>query len=95
MESDLLRGWSRTGLRYSDLRMVVRDLTLRGRLELQTVGETTYLQIKNSNLLESDSRSTDLLTRALDWLALRQVRHRQRAKIHDMRSQRRASDHYE
>lgn len=94
VESDLLRAWNHTGLRYSDLKMVVRDLLLRRQMELKTVGETVVLQLRDSGSHESNRPTDDLLTRSLDWLALRRVRNRRRAVSMSERQRQRATDRY-
>ena len=93
-ETDLLRSWIRTGLRYSDLKIALHDLILRKRLSQQTVGNTTLLQLNRSSSHESALNSADPLTQALDWLALRSLRNRRRVRVVDRRPNHRLTDRY-
>lgn len=92
LEADLLRAWNHSGLRYSDLKMVMRDLILRRRLEMKTVGETVMLQLRAGDSAESEQPADTLLTRSLDWIALRRVRSRRRVAYGTNRQRHRLTD---
>ena len=94
VETDLLRAWNHTGLRYTDLKMVMRDLIQRRQMEQKTVGETVVLQLRNPGSDESSLPTDSLLTRSLDWVALRRVRSRSRAMSLSPRLRNRATDRY-
>lgn len=91
-EVDVQLAWTQTGLRWSDLNRVLRDLVLRGSLEKHTIDNTVYLRLTPLGLSETVVPSEDLLTRALNWIALRRARHRQRAHLTERQLQRRRAD---
>lgn len=94
VEADLLRAWNHTGLRYSDLKMAMRDLILRRQMEMKTVGETVVLQLRASDSPEPERPTDDLLTRSLDWIALRRVRNRRRTTNEAVRKRMRQTDRW-
>lgn len=93
-EVDVQLAWTQTGLRWSDLSTVLRDLIQRGVLEQYTMNNTVYLRLTPLGLNEAIVPHEDLLTRAINWVALRRARHRERVALTQRKLRRRRADSY-
>lgn len=76
--ADLQRDWIKTGLRWSDLQIGVRELIQRRVLVLHTGKFGVCLELTARGEHEIDSPVYDLLTRIVDWLKLETLRMRRR-----------------